>query len=148
MIDKADIVEQPYVNSNPTKIKPLKQARTEIIKAIMEPWLPNEMISFSDLAKSLNSLRVSRASRKLLSVMICTYRNHNGHIMWNENSLTLLKSLLFDVLELSKKTFEEIVIAGNPDVLRQMVISKTDGFTSVEVDEICHILTKEDNYEV
>lgn len=144
MIDKANVVECPYSNPHTTIIKPLKQARTEIIKAIMEPWLPGEIIDFSELARSLNSLGVSRTNRKLLSVMICTYRNHNGHILWNENSISLLKVLLFDILEISKKEFNEAISSKNPNVLIRMVMSKTIGFTLEELDEICHVLTKEE----
>ena len=143
MIDKANVVEKPYVNQHPTTIKPLKRARTEVLKAIMEPWIPHEMIAFPELAQALSSLSVSRTNRKLLSVMLCTYRNHNGHMLWNENSIGLLKALLQDVLELSQKALEDAVATGNPDVLRRMVFSKTVSFTLEEVDEVCHILTME-----
>lgn len=143
MIDKANVVEKPYVNQEPTTIKPLKHARTDVAKAIMEPWIPHEMIAFPELAKALNSLSVTRSNRKLLSVMLSTYRNHNGHILWNENSIGLLKVLLQDILELSQKALEDATATGNPDVLRRMVFSKTVGFTLEEVDEICHILTME-----
>ena len=143
MIDKANVREVPYVNRKPTTIKPLKHARTEVIKAIMEPWLPHEMITFSELAKALNSLSVTRSNRKLLSVMLCTYRNHNGHMLWSENSIGLLKVLLQDVLELSQKALEDAAASGNPYALRRIVFTKTVGFTLEEVDEICHILTME-----
>lgn len=143
MIDKANVKEEAYVNENKAHIMPLKEARTNIIKAIMEPWLPGDMIDFSILSRSLKSLTVSRENRKLLSVMLYTYRNHNGHILWNENSIGLLKSILFDILNLSKKSIEQAIISGNPDLLRQIVITKIIGFNIEEVDEICHILTME-----
>ena len=143
MIDKANIEEKPYVNQTPMMIKPARQARTEIIKAIMEPWLPHEMIAFPELAKALNSLKVSRANRKLLSVMLCTYRNHGGHMLWNENSIGILKVLLRNVLDMAQKDIEDALATGNPNVLRAMVLSKTIGFGIDEVDEICHILTTE-----
>jgi len=76
-------------------------------------------------------------------VMLCTYRNHNGHMLWNENSIGLLRMLLLDILSLSPKLLKEAIASSNPDVLRQMVLSKTVGFTIEEVDEICHILTME-----
>ena len=143
MIDKANVLEKPYVNQKPVKIKPVKRARTDVIKAIMEPWVPHEMIEFSELAMAMNSLTVSRANRKLLSVMLCTYRNHNGYMLWNENSIGLLRILLLDILELTQKNMEDALATGKPDVLRRMVSSKTVGFTLEEMDEICHILTKE-----
>ena len=143
MIDKATVEEKPYVNPTPVMIKPVRQARTEIIKAIMEPWLPHEMIAFPELARSLNSLKVSRANRKLLSVMLCTYRNHGGHMLWNENSMSLLKTLLHDILDLPQKAIEDAIATGNPNALRAMILSKTIDFEFSEVDEICHILTME-----
>lgn len=143
MIDKANVTETAYINPRPTTIKPVKQARTEVIRAIMEPWLPGEMIAFPELASALNSLGVSRTNRKLLAVMLCTYRNHNGHMIWNENSMGLLRSLLVDILDMTQKYLSEIIIAGDPDALRRAVAAKTLGFGWKEIDEICHVLTME-----
>ena len=143
MIDKANVTEKAYVNDAPIMIKSIRESRTNIIRAIMEPWLPGDMIEFSELARSINSLEVSRSNRKLLSVMACTYRNHNGHMIWNENSLALLKQLLFDILGISQKTIENAIKAGNPDLLRREVMLKTINLTYEQVEEICHILTME-----
>ena len=100
MVDKANVKEMPYVYDSPIVIKSLRESRTDVIKAIMEPWIPGERIEFYELARALNSLEISRANRKLLSVMLCTYRYHNGHILWNENSIGILKQLLFDILNI------------------------------------------------
>ncbi|MDO4650466.1 MAG: DUF87 domain-containing protein [Eubacteriales bacterium] len=143
MINKADVKEIPYQNENPVAIKSLRQSRTDIIKAIMEPWLPGDIIDFSELARGLNSLEVSRENRKLLSVLLYTYKNHNGHIIWNENSLQLLRNLLFDILGISQGAYQETIRLDNPDMLRKLVFSKTSGMSVEQVDEICHILTLE-----
>ena len=42
MIDKAKIKETTYVNTNPVEIMSVRKARTDIIKAIMEPWIPGK----------------------------------------------------------------------------------------------------------
>lgn len=144
MVDKADVMEEPYIYEAQTTIKSVRQSRTDIIRAIMEPWLPGDMIEFSELARALNSLEVSRANRKLLSVMICTYRNHGGHIIWDEKSIGILRNLLFDILNLTQKVFKEAVQSGNPDILRRYVMSKTIDFSLEELDEICHVLTLEE----
>lgn len=143
MIDKANIEETPFVNDKPATIKSLRTARSEVIRAIMEPWLPGDMIPFAELAAALNSLEVGRSNRKLLAVMLYTYKNHNGHILWNENSLGILRQLLFDILHISQKTYGDAVKSGNPDTLRKIILSKTSGFTLKELDEICYILTME-----
>lgn len=144
MVDKATVDEgSSYIYENPDEIKSLRESRSDVIRAIMEPWIPGEQIEFTELARALNSLEVSRANRKLLAVMLCTYRNHNGHMLWNENSLGILKQLLFDILDISQKSFGDSIKSGNPDTLRRIVISKTKGFMIDEIDEICHILTME-----
>lgn len=143
MVDKAKVQEKPYVNEFPVVIKSKRESRSDVIRAIMEPWIPGGKIEFPELARALNSLEVARSSRKLLAVMLCTYRDHNGHMLWDENSLGILKHLLFDILDISQKTFDEIVQSDDPDMLRRNVISKTIGFSIGEIDEICHILTLE-----
>lgn len=143
MIDKANVTEKAYVNDSPIMIKSIRESRTNIIRAIMEPWLPGDMIEFSELAQSINSLEVSRSNRKLLSVMACTYRDHRGHMIWNVNSMNLLKQLLFDILGISQKTIENAAQSGNPDLLRREVMMKTINLAYDEIEEICHVLTME-----
>lgn len=143
MVDKANVTEIPYINEEPVPIKSLRESRSDVIRAIMEPWIPGEQIEFTELARSLNSLEVTRTNRKLLAVMLCTYRNHNGHMLWDEKSLGILKELLFDILNISQKTFGDAIQSGSPDMLRKIVISRTIGFTIDEINEICHILTAE-----
>ena len=140
---KADVEETPYINETPVAIKTLRESRSDVIRAIMEPWIPGEMIDFTELARALNSLEVTRSNRKLLAMMLYTYKNHNGHMLWNENSLGLLRQILFDILDISQKTYDEAIDTGNPDMLRRIVISKTTGFMIEEIDEVCNILTME-----
>ena len=143
MIDKAKIKETTYVNTNPVEIMSVRKARTDIIKAIMEPWIPGKKIDFSELAKALNSLEVSRTNRKLLAVMLYTYKNHNGHILWNENSLDILRQLLLDILGISQKSIGQMIEMENPDTLRREVSVRTNEFTAEQIDEICFVLSSE-----
>lgn len=143
LVDKANITEKPFVNKPPVIIKSVKDSRTDVIRAIMEPWMPGDTIEFSELARSLNCLDISRVNRKLLSVMICTYRNHNGHMIWNVSSMELLKQLLFDILDISQKTINIAIQNSNPDLLRREVIVKTNNLTFEQIEEICHVLTME-----
>lgn len=144
MIDKANVEESPYINDNPVTIKSARKARSEIIRAIMEPWMPGDVVEFEDLANALNSLEVSRDNHKLIAVMICTYRNHGGHILWDEGSIGLLRRILFDVLDISQKLYEEVLETNEPDALRGLIAAKTEGFSFEQINEICHILTMED----
>ena len=144
MVDKAKVKESPYISNDHVEIKSLKSSRTDVIRAIMEPWIPGERIEIEDLANALNRLDVTRADRKLLAVMLCTYNNHNGHIIWNESSLGILRHLLMDILDISEKVYRDMISAGNPDVFRKEVDLKTIGLTIDQIDEICHILTMEE----
>ena len=109
----------------------------------MEPWLPHDQIKNDELISALKSLEVSRVNRKLLSIMIATYTNHQGHIIWDENSIPTLQNLLFDILSLSKTTFAGFVESGYPDTLRAFVQKKTTGLMKEQIDEICNVLTME-----
>lgn len=144
MIDKANVEETTYINETSFTIKSVRRARSEIIQAIMEPWLQGDKLEFEDLAASLNCIDVSRPNRKLLSVMICTYRDHNGTMIWNEESIGLLRLLLFDILGISKGRYEDIKRNDSADSLVKLVSEKTIGFSSQQIEEICIILTKED----
>ena len=57
--------------------------------------------------------------------------------------MALLKQLLFDILDISQKTIENVIQANTPDLLRREVILKTIGLTYDQVEEICHVLTME-----
>lgn len=143
LVDKAEVEEIPYSNDTIVKIKSIRESRTNVIRAIMEPWMPGYLIEFSELARSLNSLEVSRSNRKLLAVMLCTYRDHNGHMIWDVNSMELLKQLLLDILEIPNKLLQHIIQIGNPDLLRKEVLQKTINMSSSETEEICNVLTME-----
>lgn len=143
LVDKANITERPFVNTFPVTIKSAKDSRTDVIRAIMEPWMPGDTIEFSELARSLNCLDVSRVNRKLLSVMICTYRDHKGHMIWNVNSMGLLKQLLFDILDISQKIIDNAIQNNNPNLLRREIMLKTNNLAFEQVEEICHVLTME-----
>ena len=144
MINNAKIEEHPYRNEKPIVIKSLRRSRSDIIRAIMEPWMPGDTIRFEELADAMNSIEVSRDNRKLLAMMVCTYRDHNGHILWNEDSMGLLRKLLFDILSIPQRTYEEILRVNDPHALRMLVDTNTVDFTPEQIEEICHVLTMEE----
>jgi hypothetical protein len=141
MVDKADIKESPFVNTDPTHIIPVRTARTEIIRMMMQPWLPHEQIEYDELVRALSSLEITRNHRKLLTLMLTVYTNHQGHILWNENSISTLQDLLIDILRLTESKFVKIVEGGNPNELRMVVGKNTNGLGIDEIDEICNVLT-------
>ncbi|WP_034785012.1 ATP-binding protein [Eubacterium xylanophilum] len=143
-VAKAPVEEERYVNDKVERIVPVKVARNQVIKAIMEPWFPGEKLQFVDLVAALDCLNVSREHRKYLSTMIYTYEKHNGHMVWDENSLGLLKKLLMDIMDITDSILMDIIGKNNPDNLRKLVKSKIKNFSQGDIEEICYILTKEE----
>lgn len=143
MVDKAPVEEKPYENKEEFQVKPINQSRTEIISAIMEPWLNRERVEKNDLLTALNSLEVSRQHRQLLLLMIDTYNINNGHITWHEDSLPLLKEILLEILSITENEMANIITTNQPDILRKLITRKTNGFTLEQIEEICFIITME-----
>lgn len=143
MVNKASINETRYINNEKKIIKSLRESRTSIISAIMEPWLNKNRVSIEELQTDLHLLDLKSKNKKILEIMIKTYDNHNGHIIWDEKSVIVLKNLLFDILDLSSKKMVQIIATDNPDLLKNYLSSKTIQFTSDDLEEICYILTKE-----
>ena len=46
------------------------------------------------------------------------------------------------VLGVTNTEFENIIISGDPNYLRDLINQKTIGLTSEEIDEVCNLLTK------
>lgn len=144
MVDKAPVEEKPYENKIEFQVKSINQSRTEVISAIMEPWLNRERVEKNDLLTALKSLEVSRPHRQLLLLMIDTYNINNGHITWHEDSLPLLKEILLEILSITENEMANIITTNQPDILRKLITRKTNGFTLEQIEEICFIITMEE----
>ena len=146
MIDKAKVEESRYVISKTVKIKPLKIARTEVISVLMQPWLQKERIRGKDLAEDLMVLDLARRERKMIAGYIDDYKFLGGTMFWEESEIDKLQICLKAVMQISEKQFTAIVSKGNPDGLRSMVRERTVLFTDKEIEEICNVLTKVNDY--
>ena len=142
MIDKANIEEKPYVNPIPSVIKSAKQARSEILCLLLQPWIPRERMRGLALKNSLRILDLPRNIRRQLSDYIDDYVFCRGQMVWKVEELPLLQELVKVILVIAKAAFEEIVMNGNADSLRNTIRNRTTGFSDSEIDEICHVLTK------
>jgi hypothetical protein len=147
MVNKAQVEERPYVNPHPAAIKSLRASRSDLIRAVMEPWIPGPVIPAAELNRALKRVEVSQAHRRVLSAMLQTYENHGGHLLVDQNSLWVIRDLLFDLLGLSRKAYQTIMDAGDPDRLRREVIFRTAGLEAQAVEEICYMLTMEETNE-
>ena len=143
MIDKANVEEFEYINKDViSKIIPLKEARSEIIAMLMQPWIKHEQYRRKKLYADLRVLELSRNQRKLLASYIEDYVFLRGTLFWRNQDISVLQMCIRAVLYLNDNQFEKILTEGTADVLRKYVESKTQDFSINEINEICNVLTK------
>lgn len=140
MINKANVTESKYINPQRTVIKPLKSARTAVLRMIMQPWLSGPLISREDLKESIMVLDVPQTDRRKLQQLADDYDLFNGHLLWKENEIPALKALVQSVLKINDRDLNEITSASE---LQELVFSKTKNMNSKEINEVCYILTWE-----
>ena len=73
MINKANIIDSPYVYKSRTEIKPIKEARSELICMLMQPWIKRKKIEESSLRAALKVLNISRDIKNRISSLIEEY---------------------------------------------------------------------------
>jgi len=143
MVNKAEVNEKEYVSETLTVIKPIKTARSKLVCMLMQPWIAHERISKYELLSLVEVVEVSRSIKKILIQLVDDYDFCDGQLMWAAFDMPKLQGILRAVLSLSDSEFNTIVTGGNPDLLRQFVTDKTQSFTNDDINEICHVLTRE-----
>jgi hypothetical protein len=141
MIDKANVTEKPYINPKPALIKSAKQARTEIICMLLQPWIPREHMRGLSLKNSLRLLEIPRAVKKQIIDCISDYVFCGGTMIWKTEEIPQLQHILRTVIEITNTEFERIVINQDAHALRLLVKRKTVGLSDKEVNEVCNVLT-------
>jgi hypothetical protein len=143
MVNKADITEIEFTPETRTIIKPIKTARSELVCMLMQPWIAHERIDKKELQSAIEVLEASRNTKRLLTHIIDDYDLCEGQMVWNVSDMPKLQMILRAILSLSDSEFANIVANGNPDVLRLLVADRVKGFTDGDIDEVCHVLTRE-----
>ena len=141
LINKADVKESVYKNTNMYEIKPLKQSRSEIICALMEPWIKRERIRRIDLEKAVKVINLSREDRKDILNSVDNYAFLGGELFWKTEDIDKLQRLLRAILQITNSEFNSLLDSG-AEKLRVTVKDRTAGFSDQEIDEICNVLTK------
>lgn len=142
MIDKAKVREVPYVNPCPVVIKSARQARTEILCMLMQPWIPRERMRGKALKIAMRSLELQRSIRKELEDCINNYVFCQGALLWRMDEIPHLQVLVKAVLGIGDAEFNRYILNTDVNGLREMVAKKTAGLSLQEIDEVCHVLTK------
>ncbi|MCM0599156.1 ATP-binding protein [Periweissella fabalis] len=142
MVEKANIKEIPYVNSNILNIKSMRVARTEIITMLMDPWFTAAPINQGELISALHSLEVKHENRNMLIRMIVSYHEAGGHMIWNERSLGLLKRMLLDILDVSLERLNLLISKGDVVPIQNLISKKTRELTIKQINQIITVLIK------
>ena len=147
MIDKANVKEEEYINPNPIPIKSIREARSEIISVLMQPWFDRERIRKKYLLTDMRVLELTRTDRNLIMNYIDDYLFLAGKLFWEEKDIPILQNLIKAVLGIKDAEFEKIVELCDPEKLRSLVTSKVKDYSIEEINELCNVLTKVGEYD-
>ena len=138
MIDKADVEESTYVVEHPTRIRPLKAARLDIIKMLMQPWFGGKMIPEEKLRASLSVLDIPRGDKKAIEALMQDYLMFNGLLVWKKKDLPKLQKLVQVVMGIKNS---EISAISDAEGLIRLVSSKIKKLQRDRICDICFVLT-------
>jgi hypothetical protein len=137
-INKANIREQQYVPDKKTAIRTVQSARAQIIRMLMQPWMPGQKIPTESLQESLKVLDLSRTDRRTILDLISDYDLFGGNLIWPARKIPELQRLVKAVMELKDK---EILACETPADLYRLVQSRVKHFKRNAINEICFVLT-------
>lgn len=144
MIDKAKVREETYIYKKTEEIKPLREARTEILCMLLQPWIPRERFRGIVLRNDLHCLNISRQTKRAIYDCIDDYIFCGGTLIWRTDEITKLQKLIMNVLEITNAEFEKVVMSGDAESLRILIRQRTLNLSVEEVEEACNVLTKVD----
>jgi len=141
MVNKADIEEIAFAPREVEVIKPIKNARSEILFMLLQPWVSHDQIVESELISALNVLDVSLEEKRELMQLIKDYELCSGQIVWAVSQIPKLQRILKSVLSLSEIEFQNILKEGDENQLRETVGGRLKNFKPEHVNELCHVIT-------
>lgn len=138
MVDKANVEEEIYKPEKETVIRTTKSARTQIIRMLMQPWIPGNKIPEKSLHDSLRVLELTRSDRQEISSLIADYSLFNGNLVWKQEELPKLRRLLQNILGIKGTDYQSI---NSSSELVKKVSMKLKNMKPEAVQEICFVLT-------
>ena len=104
----------------------------------MQPWLHGRALHEKQLQVALKVLSLKRSTRKEISLLIDDYIIFGGHLIWPEEKIPDLQTIIMEVLGIDNKV---LMSASSSDDMRKTVQEKTLGFNNNSIEEICYVLT-------
>ena len=128
-------------------IKTAREARTELLCMLLQPWISREQYRGKALKNDLKALDITKRTKNKISDCIEQYMFFHGNMIWKTEEIEYLQKLVKELLAISDSEFENIVLNGKADELRNTIRGKTIGLSYQEMEEVCCVLTKETGEE-
>ena len=141
LIDKAKVKEMPYYYEDTVVIKTAREARTELLCMLLQPWINRTRYKGRVLRNDLKALDISKKVKEHILVYIEQYLFFQGNMIWGIEEIYCLQELVKALLGISDSEFTNIIINGKPDELRDIIRRKTNGLSNQEIEEVCCVLT-------
>lgn len=141
LVDKAKVKEETYKYENPVLIKTAREARTELLCMLLQPWINREQYRGKMLRNDLKALDIPKKMKDSISECIEQYLFFQGNMIWKTEEIAYLQDLVKALLLISDNEFKNIILSGKADELRIAVKQKTIGLSFQEIEEVCCILT-------
>lgn len=143
LVDKAKVKEETYKYENPVLIKTVREARTELLCMLLQPWVNREQYRGKILRNDLKALDIPKKMKDCISECIEQYLFFQGNMIWKTEEIAYLQVLVKALLAISDAEFKNIVLNGKADELRNAIKQKTIGLSYQEIEEVCCVLTME-----
>lgn len=143
LVDKAKIKEETYKYENPVLIRTAREARTELLCMLLQPWINREQYRGKMLKNDLKALDIPKKMKDSISECIEQYLFFQGNMIWKTEEIAYLQVLVKALLAISDAEFKNIVLNGKADELRIAIKQKTVGLSYREIEEVCCVLTME-----
>ena len=109
---------------------------------LLEPWLQEKRIRGVALKNDLRTVEVDNRDKKYLEKCIDNYIFCGGHTIWRTEEIPQLQHIIKRLLGINKNDFSKCLELMDPNLLRELVRSKTYGIDDNQIECVCEILTK------
>lgn len=141
LLNKAPVEERPYVCHDVMPIKPLGEARTDLVRMLLQPWLPHNRMSGKTLREDLKCIDAPRQKKRRVQELVEDYIFCGGRLIWKIEDIPSLQSLVRAILGISEGEFASVIQGGSPQQLIKLIASKARGLTPTEINEVCCVMT-------
>ena len=124
LVDKANVKEVAYQYDNPMVIKTVREARTELLCMLLQPWINRGQYRGKALRNDLKALDLSKKIKDRILTCIDQYLFFQGNMIWKTEEIAFLQELVKELLGISDVEFENIIITEDPDELRVLINQK------------------------